>query len=146
MIDEMWHFKYKKQNKLWYIKIFDKTNNNLVDYELGGRDEEIVLRLYSRIRGSKNIIFYSDDWSTFQKVFTDNNEKDFIGKQYTPPIERHNSNTRHYLGRFHRRTKIVSRSMEMVDISIKLQTIRYEHPHLMAKYLKPVFPKVGELA
>ena len=53
------------KNKLWFIKIFDKTNNNLVGYELGGRDEETVLRLYSRIRDSKHIIFYSDDWSTF---------------------------------------------------------------------------------
>ena len=113
---------------------------------MGGVDEETVLRLYNKTRGSRNITFHSDDWSTFQKVFTDNNEKYFVEKLYTPPIERHNSNTRHYLGRFHCRTKIVFRSREMVDISIKLQTFRYEHPHLMAKYLKPVFPKVGEAA
>lgn len=94
----------------------------------------------------KNITFYSDDWLTFQKVFTDNNEKHYIGKEYTHSLERHNSNTRHYLGRFHRRTKIVSRSRQMVEISIKLQTLRYEHPHLMAKYLEPIFPSVGAVA
>ena len=62
IIDEMWHFVFCKQNKLWCIKNFDETNNKLVDYELGWRDEDTVLRLYNRIRGTKNINFYSDDW------------------------------------------------------------------------------------
>jgi IS1 family transposase len=43
-----------------------------------------------------------------------------IGKTGTVSIERDNSNTRHHLGRFTRETKVVSKSEEMVDISIKL--------------------------
>jgi hypothetical protein len=35
-------------------------------------------------------------------------------------IEQDNSNTRHYLGRFTRRAKVVSKKIEMVDLSIKL--------------------------
>jgi len=44
----------------------------------------------------------------------------YSGKKGTAAIERDNSNTRHNSGRFTRRTKIVSKSKEMVDISIKL--------------------------
>jgi insertion element IS1 protein InsB len=43
-----------------------------------------------------------------------------IGKAHTVAIERNNSNTRHYLGRFTRKTKIVSRSEAMVNITLKL--------------------------
>ena len=146
MIDEMWHFKDKKINKLWIIKIYDSTSEYLVDFEIGGRDEETLLKLYNRISNNCNIRYYVDDWKTFSKVLTDNNEKYFIGKEYTYPIEQHNSNTRHYISRFHRRTKVVSRSKEMIAISIKLMTLRYEHPHLMQKYLTPLFPQVGAAA
>ena len=37
---------------------------------------------------------------------------------HTVTIGRDNSNTRHNLGRFNRRTKIVSKSQNMVDISL----------------------------
>ena len=146
MMDEMWHFKDKKINKLWIIKIYDSTSEYLVDFEIGGRDEETLLKLYNRIPNNCNIRYYVDDWKTFSKVLTDNNEKYFIGKEYTYPIEQHNSNTRHYIARFHSRTKVVSRSKEMIAISIKLMTLRYEHPHLMQKYLTPLFPQVGAAA
>jgi len=43
-----------------------------------------------------------------------------IGKKHTIAIEQDNSNTRHYLGRMTRRTKIVSKKAAMVDASIKL--------------------------
>ena len=146
IFDEMWHFIEESTNKLWIIKLYDSNNNYLVDFELGGRDEETFLKLYNRISNNYKKCYYVDNWQTFTKVLTDNSERHLIGKEYTYPIEQHNSNTRHYLARFHRRTKIVSRRKEMVAISIKLVTLRYEHPHLMKKYLTPLFPKVGSAA
>jgi insertion element IS1 protein InsB len=47
-------------------------------------------------------------------------ERHTKGKKHTIAIEQDNSNTRHYLGRMTRRTKIVSRKKEMVDASIRL--------------------------
>ncbi|MDR0632876.1 MAG: hypothetical protein LBF84_01930, partial [Holosporales bacterium] len=44
----------------------------------------------------------------------------YTGKDLTFPIEQDNSNTRHYVGRFRRRSKITSRSVEMVDLSLLL--------------------------
>jgi IS1 family transposase len=47
-------------------------------------------------------------------------ERHVIGKAHTVAIERNNSNTRHHLGRMTRRTKVVSKKVEMIDVSMKL--------------------------
>jgi IS1 family transposase len=47
-------------------------------------------------------------------------ERHVIDKAHTHCIERDNSNTRHHPGRFTRRTKVVSQTAEMVDLTLKL--------------------------
>jgi IS1 family transposase len=47
-------------------------------------------------------------------------ERHVIGKSGTHSIERDNSNTRHHLGRFTRKTKVVTQVAKMVDTSLKL--------------------------
>ena len=42
------------------------------------------------------------------------------GKQHTIGIEQNNSNIRHFLGRFTRRTKVVSKSATMVLATLKI--------------------------
>jgi IS1 family transposase len=65
-----------------------------------------------------NCTYHTDSWSVFAEVLPQ--ERHVIGKSGTHTIERDNSNTRHHLGRFTRRTKIVSKSKEMVDITIRM--------------------------
>jgi len=43
-----------------------------------------------------------------------------IGKAHTVTIERDNSNTRHHVDRFTRRTKVLSKSSVMVDLTLRL--------------------------
>jgi insertion element IS1 protein InsB len=43
-----------------------------------------------------------------------------IGRAGTQTVERDNANTRHYSARMARRTKVVSKSLTMVDLSMKL--------------------------
>ena len=66
----------------------------------------------------ENCTFYTDDWDVFGDVLPA--ERHIIGKSGTHAIERDNSNTRHHLGRMTRRTKVVSHSPVMVDLSIRL--------------------------
>jgi IS1 family transposase len=66
----------------------------------------------------KNCIFYTDDWSAFAKVLP--KKRHVIGKAHTTAIEQNNSNTRHHLGRFTRRTKVVSKKFLMVDLTLRL--------------------------
>ncbi len=85
---------------------------------LGARDTRTFQRLYDKVKHLKNCTFFTDSWDTFEKVLPP--DRHIIGKAHTHTIESDNSNTRHHLGRFTRRTKIVSKSKKMVDTSLKL--------------------------
>jgi len=63
-------------------------------------------------------MFYTDDWDAFAKVLP--KDRHVIGKAHTIAIEQDNSNTRHHLARFTRRTKVVTQKSDMVNVSLKL--------------------------
>jgi insertion element IS1 protein InsB len=63
-------------------------------------------------------MFYSDDWESYVEVIPKGRLK--TGKKHTVGIEQSNSNIRHFLGRFTRRTKVVSKSAEMVLATLKI--------------------------
>jgi len=67
-------------------------------------------------------MFVTDHWEGFQRTIP--NDQLFKGKDLTYTIEQDNSNIRHYLTRFRCRTKVVSKSEIMVDLSLRL------HHHL----------------
>jgi insertion element IS1 protein InsB len=89
-----------------------------VAWVLGGRDSATFRRLYDKVKHLEDCIFYTDDWDAFAKILPP--ERHVIGKAHTIVIERDNSNTRHHLGRFTRRTKVVSQLKHMVDISMRI--------------------------
>jgi IS1 family transposase len=74
--------------------------------------------LYEKVKHLKSCTFYTDAWDAFAKVLP--TDRHVIGKAYTVGIEQDNSNTRHHLGRFTRRTKVVSKCEKMVDISLRI--------------------------
>lgn len=78
-----------------------------------------------------NASFTQNNWEAFAKVLPKQRHK--VGKTQTATIERDNSNMRHHLGRFTRRTKIVSKRVEMVDNAIKLWCALTE-PEIFARY------------
>ena len=67
-------------------------------------------------------VYATDDWAAYEKEIEEHcpSAHHVITKAETTAIERNNSDTRHWLGRFHRKTKIVSKSREMVELSIAL--------------------------
>jgi insertion element IS1 protein InsB len=85
---------------------------------LGNRDTATFRRLYEKVRHLKGCTFYTDDWDTFAKVLPP--ERHVIGKAHTIDIEHDNSDTRHHLGRFTRRTKVVSKKEFMVDLTLRI--------------------------
>ena len=85
---------------------------------LGNRDTATFKRLYDKVKHLENCTFYTDDWGVFAKILPKN--RHVMGKAHTIDIEHDNSNTRHHLGRFTRRTKVVSRLKHMVDITLRI--------------------------
>jgi insertion element IS1 protein InsB len=107
-----------KKKKLWLIKAIDRRSGKTIAWVLGRRDSATFQRLYDKIKHLENCIFYTGDWDAFAKILP--TERHIVGKEHTIAIERDNSNTRNHLGRFTRRTKIVSKSTLMVDLTIRL--------------------------
>jgi insertion element IS1 protein InsB len=107
-----------KKKKLWVIKAVDCCTRRTVAWVLGGRDTATFQRLYDKVRHLEDCTFYTDDWDAFAAVLPP--ERHRIGKKHTVAIERDNSNTRHHLGRFTRRTKVVSKLPHMVDITLRI--------------------------
>ena len=60
----------------------------------------------------------TDDREGFQRIIPQ--ERLFTGKDLTFPIEQDNSDVRHHLARFRRRSKVTSRARHMVDGALKL--------------------------
>jgi len=88
-----------------------------VAWVLGGRDDASCRRLIDKV-GLAGKTFVTDDWEGYHRVIPP--DQLFTGKDLTFPIEQDNSNVRHYLARFRRRTKVVSKCRTMVDLSLRL--------------------------
>ena len=85
-------------------------------WELGGRDDATCRRLLDEV-GLDGHVFVTDDWEGFQRLIPA--EQLFTGKDLTFPIEQDNSNIRHHLARFRRRSKVTSRARHMVDVALR---------------------------
>src|SRR4051794_16521362 len=115
-IDEMWHFVDGK-NKVWVWRAFDPVARRTLAWELGGRDDATCRRLLDKV-GIDGHVFVTDDWEGFQRLIPA--EQLFTGKDLTFPIEQDNSNIRHHLARFRRRSKVTSRARHMVEGALRL--------------------------
>ena len=107
-----------KKRKVWIIKAVDRRTGRTIAWVLGGRDAATFQRLYDKVKHLTDCVFYTDNWDAFAQVLP--KERHIMGKAHTHTIERDNSNTRHYLGRMTRRTKVVSKSEDMIHASLKL--------------------------
>lgn len=101
---------------------------------MGDRSDSDLKKLIDKVDDGE-CHFVTDDWAGFSRVLPEN--RHHIGKDLTFPIEQSNSDLRHRVGRFHRRSKITSRSEEMIHASVKL----FEHlctPENLESMLKPM--------
>ncbi|MDI9355843.1 MAG: IS1 family transposase [Chitinophagaceae bacterium] len=81
----------------------------------GNRDAETFKKLYEKIQRRVQKRYYTDKWDVYSQIIPKSIHVQ--GKQNTYKIEQNNSNIRHYLARMKRQTKVVSKSIIMVDIN-----------------------------
>jgi insertion element IS1 protein InsB len=106
-----------KKNKLWIFKALDRATSRTIAWVVGKRNKTTLKKLYDKLSHLK-ATFYTDRWKVFTKVLP--KDRHVVGKRYTHLIESNNANTRHHLARMTRRTKVVSKSIAMVDLTIRL--------------------------
>jgi insertion element IS1 protein InsB len=114
-------------------RAIDGISRASLGYHLGNRSDATLKTLVEKVDNG-TCVFATDDWAGFSRVVPE--ERHFVGKDLTFPIEATNSDMRHRLGRFHRRSKVTSRSIQMVHTSLNL----YEHlknPENLQELIKP---------
>ena len=117
-LDEMWHYIQKKKNKLWIWKALDRNTGYLIDWECGDRDKETLEKLTTRLAALDVEVYYTDKWQVYETLLPAS--KHVQTKAETHRIESNNCAMRHWFGRFKRKSIIVSKSVEMVDLTIAL--------------------------
>lgn len=71
-----------------------------------------------RLKSFEVKLYCTDKWEAYAKELPI--ERLVQSKAETVAIERNNSDNRHWFARFHRRTKVVSHSLKMVDLTMAL--------------------------
>lgn len=93
-------------------------SGRLLDWEFGDRDGRTVKRLIDRLKAWNPLFYCTDDCVGFPKLLPP--ERHHAGKDGTVAIEQNNGRQRHYLARFKCKSIVVSKSKDMVDLSIQL--------------------------
>ena len=76
------------------------------------------MNMLSRLQVLNVSVYFADHWEAYAKLIPP--ELLVQTKRETHGVERNNFRQRHWIGRFRRKTCIVSRSKLMVDISVSL--------------------------
>jgi len=117
-LDEMWHYLRKKRRKLWIWKALDRDTGQLLDWECGRRDKATLQKLVDRLAQWDVKLYCTDKWATYAAVIPQ--DKLVQSKATTHDIKRNHCRQRHWFGRFKRKSIIVSKSKEMVHLTIAL--------------------------
>ena len=91
---------------------------------MGDRSNKTLKPLYERVEARYKPLYYAtDDYACYTSTLPE--EQHVIGKDLTYTTEQHNSDTRYWLARFRRKSKVVSQCKKMVRLSL----IAAEHVH-----------------
>jgi insertion element IS1 protein InsB len=91
---------------------------------VGDRSSQTLKPLYERVDANFNPVCYAtDDYACYTATLPEAGHA--TGKDLTYTTEQHNSDTRHWLARFRRKSKVVSHCANMVRLS--LIAVEYIH-------------------
>lgn len=113
----MWHFVQSKKRKIWICKAQDSPTGKLPGFQVGRRSITILIPFYKRLEPKFSPRFYTTDYyPVYEKVIPVQRHRQ--GKAYMLRVEQHNSNTRNWLARFRRRSKLITRNPAMIGLSL----------------------------
>ena len=117
-LDKMWHDLKKKRHKLWIWKALDRDTGQLLDWACGRRDKATLKKMIDRLAQWDVKMYCTDKWATYTSVIPQ--DKLVQSKTTTHEIERNHCRQHHWFGRFKRKSIIISKSKEMVDLTMAL--------------------------
>ena len=96
----------------------DSDTGALLDWECGDRSKRTLKKLVDRLAAWDVEFYCTDEWESYRSLLP--LEKLVMSKKVTVGIERNNCRNRHWFKRFSRKTIVVSKSKEMVDLTMAL--------------------------
>lgn len=122
------------RKKVWLWRAIDGVTRRPLGWQLGRRGDACCQKLIQRI-DDRTCFFITDEWPGFFRLLPE--ERHFYGKDLTFPVEQTNSDLRHQLARFTRKTKASSRSLLMVHLSLKLAH-HLQNSQTLVQFMKPI--------
>jgi insertion element IS1 protein InsB len=89
-----------------------------LDWECGDRDQGTFKKLYNRLQQGHVRLYCTDEYQVYSALIPDKHLA--MSKRVTKGIERNHTPNRHWFARFKRKSIVVSRSLEMVDLTMAL--------------------------
>ena len=108
----------KKSSQLWIWKAVDSDTGQLLDWECGRRDCATFKKLYKRLKKAHVRLYCTDEYQVYSAIIPA--KKLAMSKRVTKEIERNNMPNRHWFARFKRKSIVVSKSLEMVELTMAL--------------------------
>lgn len=108
----------KKTRPYWVWIAYDRERGRPLAHQEGQRDFYYGRQLFDQVKGIRCPCYATDHWESYNDFLPP--EKHVRGKRHTHCLESFNATVRHYLARFHRRTKCYSKSAQMVSASLTL--------------------------
>jgi len=124
----MRNFCWLKKNKIWISSVANHQNSGILGWVLGDRSSETFRHLWQTIKAWNSYFYVTDGYPVY--VCFLNQEDHLISKTYMTRVEGENSRLRHYLARLHRKTFCDSKSVEMLELSIRLLVYYLKNPYI----------------
>lgn len=127
--------KFKKK-QVWIWKAYCGETGELIDWECGGRDKKTFLTLWNRLLKWNIEMFCSDEYVVYTETIP--KEQLLQTKSQTIYVEQNNGRQRHWFARFRRKSIVVSKTLEMIDVTMAL--FAKFHVNGSWKDILPLFP------
>ena len=99
-------------------KAYRRETGELIDWECGGRDKATLSKLMERLSRWKVELFCTDNWGVYPEMIAAG--KLYQSKSQTVYLEQNNGRQKHWFARFRRKSIVVSKTLEMVDLTMAL--------------------------
>lgn len=107
-----------KKNKIWLWTAVNKRVSGILAWVLGDRSSETSKRLWKIVKCWQCYFYVTDGYAVYPCFIDDGDQ--IVSKTYMTRVEGENTQLRHYLARLHRKTLCYSKSVEMLELSVRL--------------------------
>jgi insertion element IS1 protein InsB len=114
-----------KNNKIWLWTVVNKAIAGIIAIVIGDRSAETFKPLWQIVKGWQCFFYVTDGYVVYPQFIEDADH--IVNKTYMTRVEGENTRLRHYLARLHRKTLCYSKSVEMLNLSVRLVVYYLKH-------------------